>query len=69
MKVKKMIEVQALDYTEQQYMLSMFPDAFWVVVDNRIKFYLPLSMFDEVNKAVNDYKAVRKTYFRERKEK
>ena len=69
MKLKKIIEVQAFDYSEQQYMLSMFPDAFWTVVDNHIKFYLPMSKFDEVDKAVKEFKRVKETYFKKGKEK
>jgi len=54
MKVKKVIEITAESYIEEQDVLGRFPDAIWIKLDeNRTKFYIKNS-HKEVQKFLKD---------------
>jgi len=56
MKAKKVIELVTETYSEQQFILSRFPEAYWNVTGkNRTIFYLPVSKEDLVEKTLKEW--------------
>ena len=56
MKAKKVIEVTTETYSEQQFILARFPEAFWFVMeDNETRFYISASKEDIVEKTLNEW--------------
>jgi len=62
MKHKKVIQVIAENYEEEQYMLNKFPEAWWIAsqVRGKTTFTLPLAKEDLVHKAINEYKELKR---------
>ena len=60
MKYKKMVEIIAESYEEEQFLLTRFPDAWWGHRDNLTSFYVPESRLVDVKNIVNEYKEMKK---------
>ena len=56
MKHKKVLQVIAENYAEEQFMLNRFPEAWWDDRSGRMVFSISLEQEDQVNKAINEYK-------------
>ena len=57
MKVKKVIEITAESYIEEQDVLGRFPDAIWIKLDeNRTKFYIQIDRERDVKQFLIEVK-------------
>ena len=56
MKHKKVIEVIAENYQEEQFMLNRFPEAWWDDRSGRMVFSISEDKESEVQQAINEYK-------------
>ena len=56
MEAKKVIEIQAENYIEEQILLETYPEAIWFTGDGNTRFYLPEYMEEEVNEKIEEMK-------------
>ena len=56
MKHRSVIEIEVNTYLEQQHIISRFPNAIWVSLDeNRMRFYVPYQEYNEVKKVIEEW--------------
>lgn len=60
MKYKKIIEVTAESYEEEQYLLNKFSEEWWDNRKGKIVFYVPESKMQYVEEVFNEYKGLKK---------
>ena len=60
MKHKKVIQVIAENYEEEQFMLHKFPEAWWDDRSGRMVFSISEKKENEVKEAINEYKERKK---------
>ncbi len=56
MEARKVIEVQAENYIEEQLFMEAFPEAIWFTGVGNTRFYLPYYMKDEVKEKMREMK-------------
>ena len=56
MKAKKVIEIQAETYIEEQLLIEEFPEAIWFTGVGNTRFYLPEYMEEEVEEKIQELK-------------
>jgi hypothetical protein len=56
MEARKVIEVQAENYIEEQILLEAFPEAVWFTGVGNTRFYLDEYMEEEVNEKIREMK-------------
>ncbi len=56
MKHKKVIQIIAETYEEEQYLLNEFPEAWWDSRGGKIVFSISLEQEGKVNEAIHEYK-------------
>lgn len=56
MKYKRVIEVTAESYDEEQFLLNRFPEAWWDDRSGIIVFYISEKKFNIVKEVINEYK-------------
>ena len=56
MEARKVIEVQAENYIEEQILLEAFPEAIWFTGVGNTRFYLDEYMEEEVNEKIREIK-------------
>ena len=56
MQARKVIEVEAENYIEEQILLEAFPEAIWITGVGNTKFYLDEYMEEEVNEKIKEMK-------------
>jgi hypothetical protein len=54
MKAKKVIEIQAESYIEEQLLLESFPEAVWFTGVGNTRFYLPYYMKEDVKEKIRE---------------
>lgn len=60
MKAKKVIEIETDNIAEEQYVLNEFPDALWIALDKKTKFYVPYNKNEVVNEILEKWEKVNK---------
>ena len=60
MKHKKVIQVIAENYDEEQFLLNKFPEAWWDDRSGRMVFSISEHQENEVKEAINEYKERKK---------
>jgi hypothetical protein len=56
MKLRSILEITTNSYIEQQYILSKFPQARWLTLDESLtKFYVPYELYSEVKTAIQEW--------------
>jgi len=60
MKHKKVIQVIAENYEEEQYILRKFPEAWWDDRNGKMVFSIPLEQEAIVNEVISEYKELKK---------
>jgi hypothetical protein len=56
MEAKKVIEIQAENYIEEQLLLEEYPEAVWFTGVGNTRFYLPEYMEEEVEAKIREMK-------------
>lgn len=56
MKAKKVIEIQAENYIEEQLLIEAFPEAVWFTGVGNTRFYLPYSMKEDVKEKILEFR-------------
>ncbi len=54
MKAKKVIEIQAENYIEEQLLMEAFPEAIWFTGVGNTRFYLPYNMKEDVKEKIRE---------------
>lgn len=60
MKYQRMIEIISESYEEEQFLQREFPEAYFVIREDKVYFYLPVSKEHAVQEAYNTYKELKK---------
>ena len=56
MKLKSVLEITTDSYVEQQYILTKFPQARWLTLDESLtKFYVPYELYSEVKNVITEW--------------
>ena len=55
MKLRRVVEVKVTSYEEQQFILTRFPDAIWMVDGTNTRFYLDEEKIAEIVDAVDEF--------------
>jgi len=56
MQTKKVIEIQAESYIEEQLLMDAFPEAVWFGGVGPTRFYLPYNRKDDVKDKMNEWR-------------
>lgn len=58
MKHKSVIEVTTNSIAEEQFILNRFPDALWIALGERTKFYIPYHEYHIVKETINEWEKI-----------
>jgi len=56
MQAKKVIEIQAESYIEEQLLMDAFPEAVWFTGVGSTRFYLPYDRKDDVKQKIEEWR-------------
>ena len=56
MQAKKVIEIQAESYIEEQLLMDAFPEAVWFTGVGSTRFYLPYDKKDDVKQKIEEWR-------------
>ena len=56
MQAKKVIEIQAESYIEEQLLMDAFPEAVWFGGVGNTRFYLPYNRKEDVQKKIREWR-------------
>jgi hypothetical protein len=61
MKYNRVVEIIAESYEEEQFLQRAFPEAYFIIRNEKVYFYLPGSKESQVQAVINEYKELKKS--------